>query len=245
MISEQDDHIPAPAAPTKAVPKSAASAPVLRTGWGDRLLFASLGLLLGFAAAYLYIERVGGPGAGPRAADPHAGIPGFEAGATRDLPGAGGGAAPIGGGSAGVSVDPQARQQIAMLEAAAAKDPKNYDLLVKLGNAAYDANDPRLAADSYEKALAVKGGDPNVLTDLGVSYRNLGDLDRALQNFDRALKSDPAHWQAAFNKVVVLGLDKGDEKTAREQLAKLKKTNQNIPALDQLEKELDKASKGR
>jgi tetratricopeptide (TPR) repeat protein len=245
MISEQDDHIPAPAAPKKGAPRAAAASPALRTGWGDRLLFASLGLLLGFAAAYLYIERAGGAGAGPAAADPHAGLPGFEAGATRDLPGAGGGAAPIGGGSAGVSADPAARQQIAMLQAAAEKDPGNYDLLVKLGNAAYDANDPRLAADSYEKALAVRGGDPNVLTDLGVSYRNLGDLDRALQNFDRALKSDPTHWQAAFNKIVVVGLDKGDVKAARELLARLKKSNQNIPALDRLEKNLDEAAKGR
>lgn len=245
MISEQDDHIPAPTVPKKAAPKTASSAPAFRTGWGDRLLFASLGLLLGFAAAYLYLERTGSAGAGPRAADPHAGVPGFEAGATRDLPGAGGGAAPIGGGSAGVSVDPAMRQQIAMLEAAAGKDPRNYDLLVKLGNAAYDANDSRLAAESYEKALAVKGGDPNVLTDLGVSYRNLGDRDRALLNFDRALKSDPAHWQAAFNKVVVIGLDKGDVKAARELLAKLKKTKQNVPALDQLEKNLDEAAKGR
>ena len=243
MISEQDDHIPAPAAPKKAAPASAAAPPAFRTGWGDRVLFASLGVLLGFAAAYLYIERSGG--AGPRAADPHAGVPGFEAGATRDLPGAGGGAAPVGGGSAGVSADPATRQLIASLQAAAGKDPKNYDLLVKLGNAAYDANDPRLAVDAYEKALALKGGDPNVLTDLGVSYRNLGDLDKALQLFDRALKSDPTHWQAAFNKVVVVGLDKGDVKTARELLAKLKKSNKNIPALDQLEKELDQASKGR
>ncbi len=243
MISEQDDHIPAPAAPRKASPKPSALAPALRTGWGDRLLFASLGVLLGFAAAYLYIERTGA--AGPRAADPHAGVSGFEAGATRDLPGAGGGAAPIGGGPAGVSADPATRQLIVSLQAAAEKDPKNYDLLVKLGNAAYDSNDPRLAVDAYEKALAVKGGDPNVLTDLGVSYRNLGDLDRAIQSFDRALKSDPAHWQAAFNKVVVVGLDKGDVKTARELLAKLKKSKQNIPALEQLEKELDQAPKGR
>jgi tetratricopeptide (TPR) repeat protein len=132
-----------------------------------------------------------------------------------------------------------------MLQAAAEKDPTNYDLLVKLGNAAYDANDPRLAADSYEKALAVRGGDANVLTDLGVSYRNLGDLDRALQNFERALKSDPTHWQAAFNRIVVVGLDKGDVKKARELLAQLKKSNKNVPALDQLEKELDQASKGR
>jgi len=45
--------------------------------------------------------------------------------------------------------------------------------------------------------------------------------------------------------VVVVGLDKGDVKTARELLAKLRKSNQNIPALDQLEKELDQSSKGR
>jgi len=246
MISDKDDHIPAPAEPRKAAVNGAGpKAPRSFGGWGDRALFAALGLLLGFAGAYLYLERAGGGPAGARAAaDPHAGLPGFDPGATRDLPGGGGGAPPIGGG-APVSADPAMRQQIAALQAAVDKDPGNYDLLVKLGNAAYDADDPRLAVDAYERALKVRDGDPNVQTDLGVSYRNLGDADRALAMFDRALKADPKHWQAAFNKVVVIGLDRGDTKSAKVLLADLKKKNPGLPSLDRLEKTLDEKAAGR
>ncbi len=43
------------------------------------------------------------------------------------------------------------------------------------------------ARDWYEKALAQQGGDPNVLTDLAVVYRNLGEPEKALELLDRAL----------------------------------------------------------
>jgi hypothetical protein len=246
MISEKDDHIPAPAEPKKAAANGAApKGPRALGGWGDRVLFAALGILLGFVGAYLYLERAGGDKPVSRAAaDPHAGLPGFDPGATRDLPGGGGGAPPIGGG-APVSADPALRQQVAAFQAAVEKDPRNYDLLVKLGNAAYDADDPRLAVDAYERALKVKDGDPNVQTDLGVSYRNLGDLDRALAMFDRALKADPKHWQAAFNKIVVVGLDRGDTKAAKALLAELKKKNPGIPSIDRLGQTLDEKAAGR
>jgi len=98
MISEKDDHIPAPAEPKKAAANGAApKGPRALGGWGDRVLFAALGILLGFVGAYLYLERGGGDKPVSRAAaDPHAGLPGFDPGATRDLPGGGGGAPPIG-----------------------------------------------------------------------------------------------------------------------------------------------------
>lgn len=238
MISEQDDHIPA--AREREAKKAAAAARAPRTFsyvWGDRVLFAALGLLLGFVAAYLYFERAGrGPVAVP--GDPHAGLQGLSAGATRDLPGSGGGAPAI-------SMDPAVRQRISDLQAAVAKDPKNGDLVVQLGNAAYDADDSRLAVDAYERALKIRGDDANVLTDLGVSYRNLGDLDRALSMFDRALKAAPGHWQATFNKIVVLGVDKGETAKAKELLAKLKATGQSVNNLDQLEKMIDQRAAGR
>ncbi len=238
MISEQDDHIPAPAGP--ASKKGAAAAATSRwalPAWGDRVLFAALGLLLGFAVAYMYLERGGRSGVVPPA-DPHAGLQGLEAGATRDLPGSGGGAPSI-------SMNPALRQRVQELQSALAKDPQNGDLLVQLGNAAYDSEDWRLAVDSYERSLKVRGDDPNVLTDLGVSYRSLGDFDKALARFDRALKIAPDHWQATFNKVVILGIDKGQTAKAKELLAKLRASGQQIPSLDQLEKTLDQRPAGR
>ncbi len=236
MISEKDDHIPAPAGPAKR--KGAAAAAATRSlglAWGDRILFAALGLLLGFAVAYIYLERGGRGGPVPSSADPHAGISGVQPGATRDLPGSGGGAP-------GISMDPSVQKGIADLQAAVARDPKNADLLVNLGNAAYDAGDWRLAVDSYERAITLKGDDPNVLTDLGVSYRNLGDPEKALARFDRALKADPGHWQALYNKTVVLGIDKGETKKAKELLAKLKASGQNGANVEQLEKSIDQAA---
>ncbi len=236
MISEQDDHFPAPAG-TPAAKEAAPAAAPLTAGlaWGDRVLFAAVGVLIGFAAAYIYLERAGGFAA---SGNPHAGQPAFNAGATRDLPGSGGGAP-------GISMDPALRQQVDQLRAAVDKDPNNGDLLVQLGNAAYDAQDSRLAVDAYERAIKIKGDDPNVLTDLGVSYRNLGDPDRAIATFDRALKADPNHWQAKYNKAVVLGTDKKDPARARALLAELKAAGATVAGLDALDKALAKQTGGQ
>jgi tetratricopeptide (TPR) repeat protein len=198
-------------------------APAARFVWGDRLMFAVAGLVLGFAAAYLYLDKA--PQA--TAADPHAGL-NLGPGASRDLPGSGGGAPPI-------SVEPALRQKISELQGAVAREPASYDLLVQLGNAAYDAQDPHVAIDAYERALKVKDGDPNVLTDLGVSYRNAGDSDKAFACFERALKSDPKHWQAQFNEAIVLGVDRKDKKRAMEILDRLKKEHPEVSALASLE----------
>ncbi|MCE7958686.1 MAG: tetratricopeptide repeat protein, partial [Acidobacteria bacterium ACB2] len=111
-------------------------------------------------------------------------------------------------------------------------------LLVRLGNAAFDADEHRLAVRAYERALALKGDDANVLTDVGVSYRSLGDLDKALASFEKALQVEPDHWQAVFNQVIVYGIDRGDRKKGLELLDRLKKLKgkfPEIPPLDQLE----------
>jgi hypothetical protein len=243
-VNQPDDHLPAPlepeARPAKKAPggprsdqpaRSAESAP-----WGDRILFAVIGLLAGFSVAYVYLEKVPGlPASAAR--DPHAGL-GVGPGATRDLPGSGGGAPSI-------SADPAVRQKIREMEEAVAKDPKNYDLLVKLGNAAYDAEDSRQAIDAYERALKIKGDDVNVLTDLGVSYRNLGDSDKALALFEKAVQIDPKHWPAVFNQVIVYGVDRGDIPRAKALLKTLKAAHPEIPTLDKLEAALDERAKGK
>jgi len=239
---ELNDHLPAPA---ERKPKGA-KAEASGSGGGaprgvrlaDRILFALGGAVVGFTLAYVYLEKFPNPVPPAGMTDPHAGLTGVGAGATRDLPGSGGGAP-------SVSADPAAKQKLAELEEAVTRSPKDYSLLVQLGNAAYDADDSRRAIDAYERALAVKDGDPNVLTDLGVSYRNLGDVDKALSAFDRALKADPGHWQAVFNQAIVYGVDKGDAKRATALLDKLKKEHPEIPALDRLEATIKERAKNR
>lgn len=242
MSTEPDDHMPPPAAPKKREKRReedapAGERPVARAyGLGDRIVFAAGGLLLGFALAWLYLEKLPNP-VPPVAEDPHARIAGVGPGASRDLPGSGGGSPSL------PSADPAVRQRVRDLEEAVGKDPKNYDLLVQLGNAAYDADDPRQAVDAYERALRIRDGDPNVLTDLGVSYRNLGDSDKALASFGRAAKADPKHWQAVFNQIIVYGVDKGDAKKAKELLKQLRKEHPEIPSLDKLEGMIEERAK--
>lgn len=241
MSEALDDHLPPP-------PPEGAAAPSRRSArdadrvvvWGDRALFLAVGLLLGFAGAWVLLDK--GP-VGPTPADPHAGVAGappLSPGAVRDLPDGAGAAAAAPNPAAGL----KSRQALDDLQALAAKDPKNRDLLVRLGNAAFDADDPATAISAYERALALNRKDANVLTDLGVSYRNAGRYDDALRLFDEALRVEPAHWQAAFNKVIVHGLDKGDTATAQKILAKLKADHPEIPALDRLGEELARRGGG-
>lgn len=225
-----DDHLPAArqargGAPS-AEPRRPAKGPApTRNRWGERLLFTCIGLLLGFSGAWVTLEKAGPGPQSAVAVDPHAGIPGFG--------GTGGEAQ---GGTP--AVDPGARQRLAQMQEAAKATPDNYDILVQLGNAAYDASESKVAIDAYEKALAKKDGDPNVLTDLGVSYRNTGELDKALACFDRALKADKDHWQARYNQVVVYAFDKKDKPKAAAILAELRQAHPEIPALATLAKEL-------
>jgi len=239
---EMDDHLPPPVPAGKRAHERKVRAPEAaapRTSpWPDRALFLAVGLLAGFSAAYLYLDK--NPSAVPQAslADPHAGLAGVGPGATRDLPGSG-------GGQPSLAADPVARQKLSDLEAAVAKEPKNADLLVQLGNTAYDVEDWKKAVESYERALKLRDADPNVLTDLGVAYRNMGNVDKALAMFTQASAKDPNHWPAQFNLAIVYGVDKGDSKKALDILARLKKEHPEIPVLDRLMEELQQRAKGR
>jgi tetratricopeptide (TPR) repeat protein len=239
---ENDDHLPPPVPagkPPREKKGRAAEGPgPLTSPWADRGLFLVLGLLAGFTAAYLYLDK--NPSAVPQAgpADPHAGLTGVGPGATRDLPGSG-------GGQPSLATDPVARQKLLELEAAVVKEPKNAELLVQLGNTAYDVEDWKKAVEAYEGSLKLRAGDANVLTDLGVAYRNLGNTDKALAMFLQASARDPNHWPARFNQAVIFGIDKGDTKKALEILAKLKKEHPEIPALDTLTGDIEKRAQAR
>ncbi|MGA7990204.1 MAG: tetratricopeptide repeat protein, partial [Thermoanaerobaculia bacterium] len=144
-----------------------------------------------------------------------------------------------GGGTPSLAADPVAQRRLADLEAAAGREPANYALQVQLGNVAYDVEDWKKAVDAYERALKLQAGDPNVLTDLGVAYRNLGNGEKALGMFSRALAKDPAHWPAAFNQAIVWGIDRGDKARAKEILNKIKKEHPEVKSIDGLLAALD------
>jgi tetratricopeptide (TPR) repeat protein len=61
--------------------------------------------------------------------------------------------------------------------------------------------------DAYAKGLAIHPDDPNVLTDQGVMFRELGQFDKALANFQKANKLDSNHVQSLFNMGVMYSAD--------------------------------------
>jgi cytochrome c-type biogenesis protein CcmH/NrfG len=231
-----DDHLPPPEGPAELPSRKSKNHLTVESGhgirWGERAVFTAAGLLIGFTGAYLYLDRHPGPVPSRDEAmhgDPHAGVPGFEQG---QMP-------------AGQPAMPPPNlameQRIAALKEEVKKSPGNYDLLVQLGNAAFDVENWPLAVESYENAIKIRRTDPNVLTDLGVSYRNQGKLDKALVLFDESLKADPEHWQAIFNQVIIVGLDQGNTSKARELLGRLealRAKHPEIPSLDRLKEAL-------
>jgi tetratricopeptide (TPR) repeat protein len=127
------------------------------------------------------------------------------------------------------------------LEQLLAQSPDDARLMVALGNLYFDAarwNDARIW---YERSLEKSAADANVLTDLAVVYRNLSQFDRSLELLDKAIALDPDHWQAWYNKVVVLHFDlhRHDEAVAAmKKLQAIKASNPDVPDLSSLEKEM-------
>ena len=133
------------------------------------------------------------------------------------------------------------RQQVAEIEGLLASNPNDAGLMAAMGNLFFDAGRWPDSRDWYEKSLQVSPNDPNVLTDLAVVYRNLGDSKRTIELLDQAITIHDEHWQAWYNKVVVYQFDLHEHDAAADALRtlqELKKTNSAIPDLSGLEKEV-------
>jgi tetratricopeptide (TPR) repeat protein len=101
-------------------------------------------------------------------------------------------------------------QRIIEAEKIVAKDPKNYQVWVQLGNDYFDTEQPQKAVNAYDKALEIDSANqstPNILTDQGVMYRKMGLFDKAIANFEKANKLNPSHAQSLFNLGVVYAND--------------------------------------
>lgn len=131
------------------------------------------------------------------------------------------------------------QRKIADLEALLAREPDNRQAWVALGNQFFDAEQPMKAVDAYDRALALKGSDPNVLVDQGVMYRRLGWFDKAIGNFNKALEINPQHPQALYNRGIVYRYDLNDFKNAALSWRQLLEISPNAPGAAQLRKEVE------
>jgi tetratricopeptide (TPR) repeat protein len=182
----------------------------------DNFLFTVCGLLAGFIIGYF----VASGGRGPAASSGSAAFP---------APSAAGGGAPV------VSSSPELLGKVKELQAALANDPQNADLQLQLANTYYDMADWNLAAQAYEKSLSKHGREPNVLTDLGSCYRNLGEFRKALDSYERAQKIAPSHAQSLLNMTLVYIFDLKDADKAQGIFDRLKKEHPELPRLSDIQ----------
>ncbi len=100
--------------------------------------------------------------------------------------------------------------RILKLEQFLKENPDNVDSWTQLGNLFFDTNRFSDAIEAYQKSLALKPGNPGVLTDMGVMYRRNKNPEKAIETFDLAIAASPAFETARFNKGVVLMHDMED-----------------------------------
>jgi len=121
--------------------------------------------------------------------------------------------------------DTQAQPLLAQLKA----DPNNATLLYQIGNLYYDAQQYPEAMKYYESSLRINPRGTDVRTDLATAYHLTGQPDRAIQEYEEVLKTDPKHANALFNEGMVKWQDKMDVNGAIAAWKRLLETNPDFP----------------
>jgi tetratricopeptide (TPR) repeat protein len=196
----------------------------------DNVLFGVIGILLGFLAGYLLHEVMAArqpprlrPGDAAAAAAAGTGGAG-EAPADANGPGPGGAGGPGGPQMAAIQ---QLRERVE-------KNPNDDAALLQLANANFEIQRWDRAQELYLRYLKMKPNQLAVMGDLGLTYRNQGKYQEALDLFRQVTKLDPSNWQSRFYEVVILGIDLKQYDAAQQVLAELRKMQPNNPDVERL-----------
>lgn len=100
--------------------------------------------------------------------------------------------------------------QVNALTSLAENQPRDAAPRVQLGNLYFDAERYDDAIKWYTEALALAPDDPDVSTDLGVSYYYTNQPDRAIAQFNHSLDVDPQHAKTLLNLGIVRAFGKQD-----------------------------------
>jgi tetratricopeptide (TPR) repeat protein len=138
--------------------------------------------------------------------------------------------APVASMPASVPVPPEQLQRMADEQAKPIveklkSDPKDTAALVQLGDLRFDAAQYKEAITYYERSLALDPKNTRVRGDMANAYAYTGNPDRAISEYQTALKYDPKHGVSLLNLGMVQWHDKGDVKSAVATWEKLIKVN--------------------
>ena len=185
----------------------------------ENLLFAVIGLLLGFIVGFMF--------ASSRATQMQ------MATASQNLPAD---HPPIGGQSGGM--DPAAmREQVTAQIAKARNEPQNFDAQVQAANLFYQIQRYDQAIEFLLKANQIKPTDYETVATLGLVNLDAGHYDQAEKWYRAAIKmrSDDERTAAGLAAAT---LGKGDAKAAEDAIAQLEKLNPSSADLPQFKQKL-------
>jgi Flp pilus assembly protein TadD len=214
----------------------------------DNVLFATIGILVGFITGYL-VHEVMATRQPPRLTPEMRAqivVPGGEQGGAAAAPEGDAGAAPAesggeagpAGGAAGAGAPGQ--QAVQELKAYVDKNPNDANAVRQLANLNFEIRNWKRAQELYNHYLELKPGDPDVMTDLGTSYRATKEFDKALHLFQEVHKAAPDHWRSYYNEVVVLAFDLKKPDEAKAPLAKLQQMQPGNQAVTELANAVEK-----
>jgi len=196
----------------------------------DNIVFATCGLILGLILGSLVI--------GPKVAQSKLAAPPVSEAAAAPVASPASSMTPSASPSASAAAAAPGNPmgavlaKIGALKQTVEKDPRNFDALSELGNMYMDAGKYPQAIGYYERALAVRE-EAGIRTDLGICYKESGQLDKALAQLQQVARERPGQWQTLFNEAVVLvELKRLDE--ARVIGAQLQQMRPEDPAVQKL-----------
>ena len=136
---------------------------------------------------------------------------------------------PIDGAPAESAQADQLAGQAQQIMARLAQSPDDPRLMVALANVFYDGKRWAEARTWYEKGLEKGAGNADVVTDLAVVYRNLGQPERSIELLDQAIGLEADHWQAWHNKAVIFHFDLHRHEDAARVLERLDEIRAILP----------------
>jgi tetratricopeptide (TPR) repeat protein len=134
----------------------------------------------------------------------------------------------------------QGFDKVKLLQEAVAKDPKNTNAWIELGNILMDTKRYAEAVESYGKALVLDPKNVDVRVDMGTCLKQSGKPDMAIKEYKTALEINPNHLNANKNMAVVLAYDLKDNKQAVKYFEKALALAPNDPDAGSIKAEIEK-----
>jgi len=134
-------------------------------------------------------------------------------------------------------------QLLTMFKDALAKNPNDTTLMTRYANFLFDMGKFAEAVQWFQKVLALQPGNLDVRTDLGTALWNAGQKDKAMAEYQAALKADPKHVSTLHNLVIV-HLEERDTAAAEQVLKQIEEIDPKYDGLASLKQRLSEVKAG-